>query len=130
MGACGCINNEIPIYRFPGPNELTYVINVYPSCSYCDTPAGVTIDLIGDEELKFLGLEHVEEVFQDRKRVDLGPGIPVIDKNVLKKAIIDAIPRHEALDDFGAEEVASETLEKFSDVVYETVREWQKQKKK
>ena len=80
MGECGCMSNERPIYRLDGPNNLTYVVKIYPSCDYCDSPAGVVIDLHTDEDLEMHGLKDVEkyEMIKNGKPVELGPAIPVI----------------------------------------------------
>ena len=42
MGACGC-GDYNPSFKFKGPGNNWYVLQHYPGCSYCDTPAGVII---------------------------------------------------------------------------------------
>lgn len=42
MGACGC-GDYAAFARFPGPDGITYAVEIYPSCPDCRTPIGVTI---------------------------------------------------------------------------------------
>jgi hypothetical protein len=118
MGACGCIGTEIPIYRLPGPGSLTYVVNVYPSCEYCDTPAGVTIDLYTEWDLVQHGLQDVpyfSMMESDGKPKELGPAIPVVDRDMLYQAIDGWLDDG----DLDGLEFVDEHLRK---VVYETVK--------
>lgn len=48
MGQCGC-SDTAPDFKFPGPDGVTYAIQIYPSCHYCSSPAGVDIHRFNDE---------------------------------------------------------------------------------
>lgn len=52
MGACGCGDYHGGL-KFPGPRGVVYTIEIYPGCSDCDAPAGVTLH-------RFVGKEDVE----------------------------------------------------------------------
>ena len=49
MGACGC-GDFHGDFQFPGPDEITYVLCVYPGCSHCDTPAGIVLYAMDDDD--------------------------------------------------------------------------------
>ena len=60
MGQCGCGDFQ-PDFKFKGPEGITYVVQMYPSCDYCDNPAGVIIYALTPEEAEMWGLGHVPE---------------------------------------------------------------------
>ena len=49
MGQCGC-GDFSGGYKFPGADGITYVLEVYPSCSDCAAPAGVTIHKMDEDD--------------------------------------------------------------------------------
>jgi len=42
VGECGCGNTRVD-FVLPGPGNVVYGVQLYPSCTNCDTPAGVQI---------------------------------------------------------------------------------------
>jgi hypothetical protein len=42
MGACGCGDTRVDV-KLPGPDGITYGIQVYAGCDYCGTPAGIIV---------------------------------------------------------------------------------------
>ncbi len=60
MGVCGCGDFQ-PSFKFKGPGDNWYVLQEYPGCSYCDTPAGVMIHQMNPEDAAMWGVEHIKE---------------------------------------------------------------------
>lgn len=50
MGECGC-GSFSPCALMDGPNGLTYVVEVYPSCRDCETGASVRLHIMTAEDL-------------------------------------------------------------------------------
>lgn len=48
MCECGC-GSMADRYRFPAPNEAIYLLSLYPACTNCDVPPGITLELITRE---------------------------------------------------------------------------------
>lgn len=60
MGECGCGNFNADL-QLPGPDGLTYIIQVYPSCTYCDTPIGLIIHRMTSEQVRSWDAEQLPE---------------------------------------------------------------------
>jgi hypothetical protein len=61
MGQCGC-GEMNPTVKFPGPDEAIYALEIYSSCHYCSTSAGVVMYRFGaDDPDRDLWLDGVEE---------------------------------------------------------------------
>jgi hypothetical protein len=89
MGQCGC-SDTIPDFRLPGPDGVHYGIQIYSSCHYCVTPAGVDIyrfDDTGAEEW----LDGVPEApftpYNADAPIAAQLSIPVLEPAELAKAI-------------------------------------------
>lgn len=80
MGECGC-GDFVGDFKFPGPGKDIYVLDVYPGCRDCDTPAGIVIYRFTPKEAGEWGCERVEKLDIS----SIGTGIPVLDPNILKK---------------------------------------------
>jgi hypothetical protein len=76
MGECGCGNFDAT-FRLPGPDKLTYVIQIYPSCNDCSTPVGLIVHRMTSEDLQLWDAEHLPELFFD-KQWDDSAAIPII----------------------------------------------------
>ncbi len=79
MGACGC-GDYSPDFKFKGPGDDWYVIQSYPGCDYCDTPAGVILYRFNPEDTALWSVEHLKE----KKIPDGGFCIPIIHPEKLK----------------------------------------------
>lgn len=61
MGSCGC-GDFAGKYRFPGPGDVVYVLETYPGCDYCDTPAGVVVHRFRDVDEERFWFESLPEL--------------------------------------------------------------------
>lgn len=63
MGECGCAA-DTPLVQFPGPEGVTYSLEVYPGCHYCSTPAGVVVRRVDRSKANGVdvGEDHLEHV--------------------------------------------------------------------
>jgi hypothetical protein len=61
MGVCGCgdFNGD---FKFPGPDGITYVLQVYPPCENCNTPAGVIIYSFNKDDCKNWDVDEIPEL--------------------------------------------------------------------
>lgn len=112
MGECGCGATDIML-QFPGPEGIKYGLEVYPSCHYCGTPAGIVLHRLdsnaenGVEEGGFFFDRAPEAEF-----LGYGPdsfewalselSVPVVDPEGLAKALakytdLDYVPEVRAL---------------------------------
>jgi hypothetical protein len=80
MGVCGCGDYQ-PEFKFKGPGENWYVLQLYPGCSHCDTPAGVIIYNMSPEASKTWGVEETEEKIISEE----GTAVTVIDPSIIKQ---------------------------------------------
>lgn len=82
MGQCGCGDFNAD-FKFKGPGNITYVLQIYDSCEYCETPAGVIIYAMNPKDCKMWDVEHLQEV----KIEDVGTAFAVIDPFELGKKL-------------------------------------------
>ena len=82
MGQCGCGDFQGD-FRFPGPGNITYVVSVYPSCDYCQTPAGVVIYAITLADCKVWAIDHLPEL----PMCDAGTLVGVVDPRIYIKKL-------------------------------------------
>ena len=61
MGQCGCADYSGD-FRFGGPGDTTYVLQVYPSCEYCEMPAGIAIYAFSPDECEDRGVAALPEI--------------------------------------------------------------------
>ena len=62
MCGCGCIENDLPICKFPGPKGSIYVLNYSVGCYECETPIGVYITKYKNKkELEDVGLGEIKD---------------------------------------------------------------------
>jgi hypothetical protein len=127
MCECGCGNTE-PDWRLPGPDGITYAIQVYPSCSDCGTPAGLIVYRFTAEEARSWGVNDCLElpihpymrgsVFGDCR-------IPIVHPRLLKKKLVELMRNvPEEYDPDGYLEDSFD--EAFADAVAETFEEWKR----
>lgn len=94
MGACGC--GEGYDFRLKAPRGW-YLINVYPGCDYCDTPAGVHIDF--ETRADFSSALPDYPIDKD----GLGAGLAIVSADSVKSALLaeltGAVVDGEAVDD-------------------------------
>lgn len=120
MCECGCgeLNAQ---YRMPGPDGKTYVLGVYDSCKDCDTPAGVDISLMTDEEMK--DYDYIKLPWIDFTKPMIG--IAVMHPRVLRTEIEKYLARSPADEDM-CEVVAEELMDEcFRPAVRATTAEYQ-----
>ena len=58
MGSCGCCDHPGE-FRFKGPDNSWYILQIYPSCQGCGTAAGITIYKFATDEMKDWGAEQL-----------------------------------------------------------------------
>jgi hypothetical protein len=109
MGACGCGDYQGE-FKFKGPGNITYVMQIYESCDYCDTPAGVILYAFDPDEAKHLDVASLRE----EKITSDGIAIPVIHPKNLMQTIVESI---EACIEDG---ISGE----FRSAVWKTRKEW------
>ncbi len=85
MGACGCGDFRGDV-KFKGPDGTWYILKLYPSCIYCDTPAGITLYKFSEEEMKDWAADELPEI--DIPYV--GKGFEVIHPRILREHLIEA----------------------------------------
>lgn len=73
MGQCGCGDFQGD-FKFKGPEGITYVLQVYPACDNCDTPAGVIIYAMDKNDCEMWGVNEIPEI----KIQDVGTFVSVI----------------------------------------------------
>jgi hypothetical protein len=117
------------MYRFPGPEGVTYGVQIYPSCHYCSTPAGVDLYRFGPDEADEW-LDGVEEApfvpYSNDDRVNAQLAIPVVDPEKLAEAMSHHYEEAAAEDgDETSREIAEEDMRHvLPDAVYKTLEEW------
>lgn len=91
MGACGCGDYHGGL-KFLGPRGVVYTIEIYPGCSDCSAPAGITLHRFADKE-DIDWHEHDEPVpfyNYEGKVTDKGSAtysIPLLDPNAVRKQL-------------------------------------------
>ena len=86
MGACGCGDFQGD-FKFPGPGNITYVLQVYPPCNYCETPAGIILYAMSPDDCNDWGVDAMPEI----NIKDVGTLISVIHPKELMTTIIQGI---------------------------------------
>lgn len=89
MGECGC-GDTSPDFRFPGPDGITYAIQLYPGCDYCGTPIGIIVYRFGPGS-EFWH-EHLPEPPWRRyspTTVDADFMVPIVDDETLAASIVE-----------------------------------------
>lgn len=99
MGACGCSDTD-PDFKFPGPEGVTYAIQIYPSCHYCGTPAGVDIHRFNEEWAKDWLMDQVDDApwltYGEREdQTNAILGLPVLDPEHLSKSLAEVMEDEE-----------------------------------
>lgn len=99
MGQCGCSDTE-PDFQFPGPDGITYAIQIYPSCHYCNTPAGVDVYRMTAEDVE-IWLNGVEQApfvpYSADNPSSAQLAIPVLDPASLAKVLNEDVDQDLAL---------------------------------
>ena len=91
MGKCGCGDFQGD-FKFKGPNNITYVLQVYPSCDYCDNPAGIILYAMSPEDCKDWDVDTIPDI----EIRDVGTLISVIHPKKLMETIIQGIESYVA----------------------------------
>lgn len=81
MGECVCCAFNA-ILKFRGPRGITYVLDIYPSCSYCDTPLGIILYAFDKKACDDWDVDHVTEIEIDKEE---GTCIPILHPEDMKK---------------------------------------------
>ena len=61
MGQCGCGDFQGD-FKFKGPGDIVYVLQVYLSCDECDNPAGVIIYKFSPEDCILWDVKEIPEL--------------------------------------------------------------------
>lgn len=110
MGDCGCSAFNA-LFKFKGPKGITYVIDIYPSCPECCTPAGVIIYAFSKRDMADWGCEDIPELPIEYE----GTCISVIHPETLKEEMLKSSNE----DDLAG--ISSEVL--FDDTLRDAFRE-------
>lgn len=129
MGACGC-GDTTPMFRMPGPAGVVYGVEVYESCHYCETPAGVVLyrfDEADDNAIFVEGLPEAPFVsYNTEQPTDAQLAIPVVDPRHLAQAMT---AHYEESGSYDGDETSREIAEQdtqyvLPDAVHRTLAEW------
>tara|TARA_Y100000034_G_scaffold37602_2_gene46214 strand:+ start:2626 stop:2916 length:291 start_codon:yes stop_codon:yes gene_type:complete len=88
------------------------VVQFYPSCELCNSPAGVILYKFGPEEMKTWGCHDLPEMSLDEEAAFL----PVLHPDKLRKKITDYM-----------EAALDEVLEEFAPAVNQTINDFYKE---
>lgn len=108
MGQCGC-NDFQGDFKFKGPDGITYVLQVYQSCSYCETPAGIILYAMNEKDCQTWCVDDIPEI----QISDVGTLISVIHPKKLMKQIAEGITVY----------VEDSLNDEFQSAIYETIKE-------
>lgn len=114
MGECGCTQFNA-ILKFKGPRGVTYVLDIYPSCSYCDAPLGIILYAFDKEACRDWAVDEVPEIDIDR---DEGTCIPILHPEDMKKLMAKTFAGDEEMIDVCQDGVD----DCFKDAVFEGIR--------
>lgn len=109
MGECGCSDFRGD-YRFRGPGDLTYVLQVYESCDDCCTPAGVVLYAMNPDECRDWDVESIPEI----QVPYVGRLVAVLDPKILGPAMARELGEEE--------DAIQEALRAFRGAVYDTMQ--------
>lgn len=129
MGTCGCSDTDL-MFRFPGPEGVTYGVQIYPSCDYCSTPAGVDIHRFADDSEEAVWVENVPDApwlpYDGEEPTNAIMSIPVVDPEKLAEAMTAHYEESAAYDgDETSREIAEEDMRyALPDAVHKTLAEW------
>ena len=113
MGICGCGDFQ-PDFKFKGPGDTWYVVQSYPSCNYCDTPAGIILYHFDAQDAEMWDLAHIKE----EKILSDGTYLPVLYPKKLKEKFVKYLGKE------FAEGLADELItECFVDAVHESFKD-------
>lgn len=107
MGDCGC-GDFRGDFKFKGPDNCWYVLEIYPSCDLCDTSAGITLYKFTEEDLKEWAAEGLPEISITYE----GKGVEVIHP----KLLIDRLFKAGTIQD----EMEDDIYLEFKEAVWET----------
>lgn len=118
MGQCGC-GDFAAQHKIPGPDGTVYSVQVYDSCSECQTPAGVILTKHDAESREMWDVDHLPDLREDGYG---GYTIPVLHpKDLVKTMLAWAGPGIE--EDYAADGLIQDAVsECFRDAVWETYR--------
>lgn len=85
MCECGCISMG-EFWQIPGPNESIYVIQKYPGCHDCSSPAGIIFRKLDQNDIDLFDYRHLKSL-DYREVFDKSAEIPFIDEENLKKEL-------------------------------------------
>lgn len=135
MGSCGCSDYGGGL-KFPGPPGFVYVLEVYPGCNDCGTPAGVVIHKFSesgedsfwhrnDEAAQFrsMGAGHTGDFFQKVFDPELGV-------KSLTETIGDVKTHPKSDYDTVADLLADEAEHALREAIFRTLEAAEKERKK
>ena len=114
MGQCGC-GNYGGEFRLPGPGKDIYVIEFYGGCKDCDTPAGIVLYRMNEQEQAQWGALDLPEL--DMKNWDAGRLLPVMH-------LSDLQGRLQGYLETVVEEISSEEMTR--EAAFDTWSKWRK----
>ena len=122
MGACGCIGINYPFKEELADGRIL-LVGVYPSCRYCDSPAGVLFWAVSKQD--FQDWHQRAKPLLDGQEMT---AIPVADPRFIREAMTKALTgvkpdEGDCIDEVLAEVIAEETFPELRDVVSKTEEE-------
>lgn len=133
MGACNCADG-VPDFRFEGPDGVTYTLSIYPPCSDCQTPAGVILGKVSDDDLGLYGVPLAEVLHFD-PALDYTILIPVIDRSKLQEQLVESCSEatiNSNGETYDAKDFIADIIENerpFENAVQATIKEWDDERK-
>ena len=86
MGQCGC-GDFAGDFKFKGPDGITYVLQVYPSCNNCDNPAGIILYAMNKDDCEMWEVESIPAV----EITDVGTFFSVIHPKKLMESVLEGL---------------------------------------
>lgn len=124
MGDCGCSAFNA-LFKIKGPGKTMYIIDIYPSCKECFTPAGVILYKMDKKAMKEWNCENIPELeFPDECEIY----IPVLYPEILKSKMLETVTKEELIhDEYDAQGYIEDCLDYgFIDAVRETTEQFKK----
>lgn len=89
MCQCGCgdFNGD---FKFKGPDGISYVLQVYPSCDNCNQPAGIILYAMGEKDCKEWDVENIPEV----EITDIGTFFSVVHPKKIVEFVLHGVQQY------------------------------------
>lgn len=124
MGACGCIELN-SVGKIVAKDGSAYLIGIYPSCHYCDSPAGIQIQNVRKADWHLWDVKSIPDLKMHEHSQMLF--LPIISTQIVRKKMQEMLigfePENGKMDEIDAETLAEEAFRDLRDCVAETRKE-------